>query len=72
MKIKIIFRWFDFWVGFFIDTNKRCLYFFPIPMIGILFMLKTNCCMWCGKPQTDTEMDSYYCCKKCNEQGMGA
>jgi len=43
MKVNIIFRWFDFWVGLFWDQNIRRLYFFPLPMIGITFQFKTKC-----------------------------
>lgn len=35
MKVKIIFKWFDFWVGLFYDIKKKCLYIFPVPMVGI-------------------------------------
>lgn len=34
-KIKIIFAWYDLWIGLFVDTSKRRFYFFPIPMLGI-------------------------------------
>lgn len=42
MKIKFIFKWFDFWVGLFYDTKKKDLYIFPIPMFGFLISFKSN------------------------------
>ena len=39
MKIKIIFAWYDFWIGLFYDQKKKWLYIFPMPMIGILIKL---------------------------------
>ena len=36
MKIQPIFRWFDLWVGVFIDRPKRRVYVFPVPCFGIV------------------------------------
>jgi hypothetical protein len=71
MKIQFIFKWFDLWIGFYIDRKKKCLYFFPIPMIGFLFMLKGNYCIWCKQPKTDAEMIDYECCRECDGGFIG-
>lgn len=38
-RVSIIFRWFDFWVGLYLDRKDKILYIFPIPMIGIKIRL---------------------------------
>ena len=37
-NFKFSFAWYDFWIGFFIDKEKRKIYFCPIPML--LFTIK--------------------------------
>jgi len=37
VKVYPIFAWYDIWVGFFIDTKKKRVYFFPIPCFGLVF-----------------------------------
>lgn len=38
-RVSILFAWYDFWVGLFYDSSKKLLYFFPIPMIGVVVKL---------------------------------
>lgn len=35
IKVRLIFRWFDLWVGVFVDVPKRCVYVFPVPCLGL-------------------------------------
>lgn len=35
IKIKLFFRWFDLWIGIFIDIENDAIYIIPIPMLGI-------------------------------------
>ncbi len=35
MKIKAFFRWYDLWVGAYIDVSGGAVYICPIPMVGI-------------------------------------
>jgi hypothetical protein len=35
MTIKPVFRWYDLWVGLYVDLPNRALYVFPVPMFGL-------------------------------------
>lgn len=39
MKIKPFFRWYDLWIGVFIDKEHGVLYVCPIPMFGFKVMI---------------------------------
>lgn len=40
VTIRLIFAWFDFWVGVFFDRPRRRIYVFPVPCIGLMIQLK--------------------------------
>lgn len=42
MSVKPIFAWYDFWVGAFWDCQKRRLYLFPVPMLGIVIQFQVR------------------------------
>lgn len=46
IPVRINFRWYDFWIGFFWDRKKRVLHFCPVPMI--LISMSVNLCRITG------------------------
>lgn len=36
IKLKLLFAWYDLWVGLFYDVEKKTLYVFPVPMFGVV------------------------------------
>lgn len=40
LRIKPFFRWYDLWVGLYIDVKGRAVYWCPIPMLGIKVYLE--------------------------------
>lgn len=35
LKVKPFFRWYDLWIGAYIDIRDESIYIIPFPMIGI-------------------------------------
>lgn len=55
IKIRPIFAWYDFWVGFFCDRTKKRLYCFPLPTLGFYVEWRKS--------------DPFACCYFCREYG---
>ena len=37
MVVKPIWKWYDLWIGVFVDKPKRRVYVFLLPTIGVVF-----------------------------------
>lgn len=40
MTFRLIFAWYDLWVGVFYDRPRRRVYILPVPCIGLVIQLK--------------------------------
>lgn len=34
-RVTVFFRWYDLWVGVFVDVKSRVIYICPLPMVGV-------------------------------------
>lgn len=37
MKVRLLFAWYDLWVGAYWDRKARALYVLPLPCVGVVF-----------------------------------
>jgi len=35
VKVTPFFRWYDLWIGAYVDTKGKTLYICPLPMLGL-------------------------------------
>lgn len=35
-RVRLIFAWYDLWVGVYIDRAERRVYVLPVPMCGVM------------------------------------
>ena len=58
-RFKAFFRWYDLWVGVFIDARHSALYICPIPMAGVKIWREDKAsCHWCGSPAEKIAVDT--------------
>jgi len=36
LRVRLIFAWYDLWVGVYIDRPRRRVYVLPLPMVGVM------------------------------------
>jgi hypothetical protein len=71
MKVKLIAKWYDMWVGAFWDSSKRRLYILPIPCVGIVlcFGYEDSCGTCCGNALQYLGYGSVGDCPDCEGRG---
>jgi len=37
VKVRLLFAWYDLWVGAYWDRKARALYVLPLPCVGVVF-----------------------------------
>ena len=53
IRIKPYFRWYDLWVGAYVDTRRQAVYICPLPTIGIkIWRDEIATCRLCGNRTT--------------------
>ena len=40
-RFSFLIKWYDLWVGFYWDNARKYLYFFPLPIFGMIFKFKS-------------------------------
>lgn len=40
-RIRLLFAWYDLWIGVYWDRNERKLYILPLPMLGVVLDLES-------------------------------
>ena len=73
LSIKLTFKWFDCWVGWYLDRVARVLYVCLLPMFPIRFYMESiRICPECGHPMKkvaimDEGWSLDYECPECGE-----
>lgn len=40
LDITLFFRWYDLWIGAYVDVDNRTLHVCPLPMVGVKVRLR--------------------------------
>lgn len=78
-KITPFFRWYDLWVGAYVDTKGKALYLCPVPMLGVKVEREVppppvDRCGYCYAELTEAEFFTSHgsgegrCCDACRHQ----
>jgi hypothetical protein len=59
LKIKPFFRWYDLWIGLYIDWSNKTVYICPIPMLGLKIDWRKPPSSK-GAPPTDRDWENHY------------
>jgi hypothetical protein len=74
MTIKPFFRWYDLWIGCYIDRENRTAYICPLPMLGVSISLGCHH-RWSGWVENLGRFatgNRYRICQKCSAIEHGA
>lgn len=59
LRVKPFFRWYDLWVGVYVDTRLKAIYICPLPTIGLkIWRELTALCPECGNPAVKSAIDT--------------
>lgn len=71
MKARLIFAWYDLWVGFYWDSAKDRLYFLPVPCFGLVLQFPCRHSWGIGTWREPGRVGVWdgrtWRCSKCNE-----
>ena len=76
--VDVSFKWFDFWIGLFLDKPAKSLYICLLPMLPIkVWITEHEACPDCGAAMQKTAVDIspegfdlFWNCEACENRGL--